>query len=213
MGIPTLDAISTASGFSGTAKTWSHTCTGSNLILVVGTCCRSGSNTHITGITYNGVSLSKATSQNNGTTTGVEMWYLLNPSTGANNIIATYSNSTPASFGAASFTGAAQTGQPNAVGTNTSGTNTETVTVVPTVKALVIDCQGNNSNQTSTFGGSQTALLTVADSTNFASLGMSYEVASSSVGMVQSATGSLTWSGVGMAIVGLSANGNFLALM
>lgn len=109
--------------------TFSHTCSGSNGILFVGACC-SGAQT-ITNITYNGVSLTKINSQ--AYVLGVsELWYLIAPGTGSNNIVITYSGSAPTADGCAiSYAGAAQSGQPDSQGTATAvGNVTDTRTSI-----------------------------------------------------------------------------------
>jgi len=96
---------------------WSHTCTGSNLVLSVEVVYQTSAGTdftHITGITYNSVALTLASSAT--TTTGhvgTEIWYLKGPSTGANTVLATFA--APAAgniggmIGAISLTGVDQT--------------------------------------------------------------------------------------------------------
>lgn len=115
--------------------TWSHTCTGSNLILIAGFWAES-SNT-ISGVTYNGVSMTQATLS--GLTSGnnrVYLFYLVNPTTGANNIVATYANSGNLKYGIAeSYTGAKQTGQPDAVANNVTNSATSLSNSPTTVAA------------------------------------------------------------------------------
>lgn len=81
-----FDASSnTASGTS--PRTWSHTCTGSDRVLVVGTF---GSTADPTSVTYGGVALTKyGTGISVGDAYHLSMWYLLNPASGANDIVVT----------------------------------------------------------------------------------------------------------------------------
>lgn len=122
----------TASGGAPTttaALTWSHTCTGSNLILVVfiwttGT---------ITGAKYNSVAMTSVTST---TTAGltVQGFYMINPPTGSNTVEVDASASVSMSGMSVSYTGASQTSQPDAFNavsaTNTTNTLNTTVTTV-----------------------------------------------------------------------------------
>lgn len=107
--------------------TWTHTCTGSNLILIV------YADYHVdltvTGITYNGVALTLLTSLT-GLHTKTSVYYLLNPSTGANTVTvsATGTNS-GRSFISASYTGARQINFPDS---SNSFNNTNLVNVLST---------------------------------------------------------------------------------
>jgi hypothetical protein len=96
---------------SGTDCTWSHTCTGSDLILVVLSAIYSGTG-EVTGVTYNGDALTNIFDY--GSVHNVTAWYKLGPATGAHNIVATLNAATSAwsgrqGFAAFSFTGAHQT--------------------------------------------------------------------------------------------------------
>lgn len=111
--------------------TWAHTCTGTNLILVVGL--TNGAD-DTTGVTYNGVALTagpaRAPTAGN---EGAELWFLENPATGANNIVASRTGTTSRLSGiAVSYTGAAQTGQPDSsnTGATASGTSLSISTTV-----------------------------------------------------------------------------------
>ena len=112
----------TSSGAGGSSQTWSHTCTGSNLLLVVQTYSRTGASS-VSGITYNGVALAKIDALNSG---GVilETWYLIAPATGAHNVVVTWvSTGANNSAMAYSYTGTRQSGVPDAHGTNTGTTS------------------------------------------------------------------------------------------
>lgn len=134
----------TASGTYGASpRTHSHTCTGSDLILMMaGFSFGSG-----TTSTYNSVSMTNLGTYAYGTRNGC-LNYLLNPATGANNLVFT-----PGGDGIAvtsSYTGVAQTGQPDAtINTQTTGAGTATsltatVTVIATGSWLMAGtiCEG-----------------------------------------------------------------------
>lgn len=99
-------------------KTWSHTVGSiSNGILLVLSSVRNSNNSayvHLTGVTYNGVALTKATgSPVDGPAASrylsAEIWYLLNPASGTNNIVATYAAAVDTAYlQGASFSGVAQ---------------------------------------------------------------------------------------------------------
>lgn len=119
---------------SGTSVTWSHTCTGSDRILFVAVF-NLGSATLPSGITYNGVAMTMINSQDtDGGGYTESLWYLVAPSTGANNIVTTWAVSNGLfNCIATSYTGASQTGQPDssntglALGVTSITTNLTTV--------------------------------------------------------------------------------------
>lgn len=72
----------------GTSLSWSHTCTGSDRLLRVGTRGSSGGSDVITGVTYNGVALTKIGSSYKGSgDRWIAIWELANPASGSNTIV------------------------------------------------------------------------------------------------------------------------------
>ena len=63
----------------------------------------------MSGVTYAGTALTLIGSQNNGTSVRVELWQLVAPATGANNVVVTLSAAAKAACGAISLTGVDQT--------------------------------------------------------------------------------------------------------
>ena len=102
---------------SSTTHTFSHTCTGSNLILWVAAGASAGDPS---GVTYNGVAMTKVNSVNL-QSSWVALWYLVAPATGANNVIVTAASGS-VTGGAMSFTGAKQTGVPDSQAADSSQT-------------------------------------------------------------------------------------------
>lgn len=105
----------TSSSFNNYTDTlsWSHTCAGSDRILIVAPVLLGDAPpTHdIVSITYNGVALTKVDDQDS-TGVHVEMWYLVAPATGAHNIVITHDGTFTTSWClgiAKSFTGVDQT--------------------------------------------------------------------------------------------------------
>lgn len=102
-----FDAVSNAgrtTDGSYASRTWSHTCTGSDRVLVVGIVITDGAT--VSSVTYNGVNLTRVNGITQAGYMTVEMWKLTAPSTGANNIVATFSTSvSQTQCGAVSFTG------------------------------------------------------------------------------------------------------------
>lgn len=127
-----FDASATGVTGSGTSLTFSHTCTGSNLILV----CYAdhGSGVNITGVTYNGTSMTAVDTVLSGDGEKMDSFYLIAPSTGANNVVISAASATLIIGASGSYTGAKQSGQPD-THTTDSATGTDdqvdcTVTVV-----------------------------------------------------------------------------------
>lgn len=133
------------SGLHGTAASYSynHTCTGSNLLLVVAVAFRGSSGT-VSGITYNSVALTNvANASNSVLARRISYWYLFAPSTGTNSVAVTFSvaPTTDSIATSVSYTGVDTTaGGPDA-SNNASGTSTAPSVNVTTVAAncMVID--------------------------------------------------------------------------
>lgn len=110
------------SASSSSPITWSHTCTGQNLILIVGVeySFSAASPTVTASATYNGVSMTQITYQNDPDShAGEQLFYLINPTTGSNTVSVTFSVNTgtvTASGIGVSYTGAKQSGQPDSFG-------------------------------------------------------------------------------------------------
>ena len=142
---------------------WSHTCTGSNLVLVVGIVTRdlTDADRLTASITYNGVSLTKIREDDNLTDDNTtSLWYLLNPATGANTIEVTGNSSsiTSAIGMAVSLTGVAQSGQPDANNGNiysNANSITDSVTTVAD-NCWVVDAVCLDGPQTLAVGSGQT---------------------------------------------------------
>lgn len=122
----TLDTTSSKQQDGLSTATWAHTCTGTDMALGVVTAnYDSGGDTDavVTGVTYNGVALTKAS---DAVYAGLGMtcsaWYLIGPATGsAYNIVVTCAGTTDnIKCAAASYTGAKQSAQPNATVTSTT---------------------------------------------------------------------------------------------
>jgi uncharacterized repeat protein (TIGR01451 family) len=131
--------------------TFAHnTITGANLVLVVGVSMNISAlnTTTVSGVTYNGVALTRAGFHNDSTNVRrVEMWYLIGPATGNHNVVVTESVPLPlfsigTVVGATTFTGVDQTSPIRAFASNDSnGTASDTanVTVASGTNDIVLD--------------------------------------------------------------------------
>lgn len=126
-----FDAATNPALVNSTSLTLSHTCSGTDRILLVGTMIRT---TTISGVTYNGTAMTAIGSRELVSGADYIQWfYLLAPSTGANNVVVTAAASNIIIASSVSYTGAKQSGQPDSVTNNASTTETTTTTSTTTV--------------------------------------------------------------------------------
>jgi len=206
MAAPVFDAASHAQAAGVPSVTWSHTCSGTNRYLAVGASTDWADN--IISVTYNGVACTKLTDASLGSgPIRAEYWYLINPASGAHDVVITFNSSTSGRCGAVSFTGAHQTtfhGTPNTA-TGTSSTASVVVTSSATDQ-IVLDVAAIRSvGDGITVGGGQTSRID--QETNPMDLGMSTEPGAASVTMSWTVDGgaSRAWATIGVAIIGITA--------
>lgn len=142
--IPELnpDASSSAITAGATSLTWAHVCaTDNNRLLVVGISLLNALGQTVTGITYNGVALTAVPGGqvSNGTGGRAELWFLIAPVVGSNNIVATFSASVAAVGGAESWVGSDQTAPLGTAVTASGNTSDATVTVIGAVGQFIQD--------------------------------------------------------------------------
>lgn len=133
-------------------KTLSHTCTGANTMLSVCLSWGTSGAITVTGVTYNGVSMTSGRSDVNGNSRS-DIYYLANPAAGANTISVAWTG-TAIEFAimSISFTGAAQTGIPDA-NNGSTGTAAPSTTLTPaTEQCYIIDCISNTTAVVATSG-------------------------------------------------------------
>ena len=189
--------------------TWNHTvAAGDNRILIV-VWTDDQSDATVSGITYNSVALTKAvTGAQDQTIT--EIWYLLNPATGSNEIsISLNSSSDNYSAGAVDFHGVKQQAPTATANDNDTSTATISVSLTPTDNnSLIVDGVCGNNGSTTTPGASQVEFFDAAGGSDFGA--GSYKVLSggggSSTSMSQTASASLPR--ISQAAVAFSPAGN-----
>lgn len=129
MGIA-VDAVSNGSVFA-TSLTVSHTVAGSNRALVVGVI--AGASDIVTGVTYDGVAMTRVDVRNNGNSTAY-MYYLLAPNTGTHDyVISVSGGAVTINAEGLSLTGVKQSGQPDASATSVASATTSLATSVTTI--------------------------------------------------------------------------------
>lgn len=151
-----FDAAAGASTVASThtSQTWSHTTTGSDLIMLanIGTYNSTGGG-KVSGMTYNGVSMSLYSAEQAWQSNQyVSTFYLYAPSTGANSVVASFASQTYSWGASATYTGVAQTGFPdNDVGGVGSGTSWGTsITPVASDCWVVMLATGNRDKSAGT---------------------------------------------------------------
>ena len=156
-----FDAKSSGSGSNVTSVTVSHTVSGSNTILFVSVGTKDGGGgAAVSGVTYNGVAMTNITTQNISSAYYQDLWYLINPSTGTNNIVASFGgvSADQAVVSAASYTGVLQISPLTTANTNqNSSANSLSSTVTTSVdNSFVVSSvafDGDGSNQPAVAGG------------------------------------------------------------
>jgi hypothetical protein len=110
-----FDATSNSGQYSNVSSySWSHTCTGTNLLLAFGDSHYSSTDYTVTGVTYNSVALTYIRSDFAGSRRST-IYYLIAPATGAHTVAVTLSGTVYTGCGGVvSYTGAKQSGQPDA---------------------------------------------------------------------------------------------------
>ena len=155
----TFDAASSAKVSSSSSLSWSHTCSGSERLLVVGT--NSGDlspgDRPVSSITYNSVNLTKVRSDDSGNGRS-EIWYLVNPASGVNTIQVNYAGTNVnVQAGAVSLNGVDQSSPLDAHNGATGSSSSPSVSVTTIAdNAWVLDALLVDNSPTITVGSGQT---------------------------------------------------------
>jgi hypothetical protein len=141
-GSVSIDAVSTGTT-TASSLTISHTTSGTNRLMLVGVSIakQSGGAPSVSSITYNGVNLSFVGSQANSDSLGrVEIWRLVAPATGANNVVVTLGAAPDAqTVGVMTFTGVHQSTPLGTFASATGDSTSASVTVTSAAGELVFD--------------------------------------------------------------------------
>ena len=151
-----IDAVTNASGSGAGPFTWSHTCAGSDRVLVVGISYYDSGDT-VSAITYNSVAMTVVGSStvSNGQCT-VSLYRLIAPATGSNTVSVTFTGSVfDFKAGSISFTGADQTTPLGAANTATGSSTTPSVNITSATGEIVLDTIAIVHSGTLTVDGSQ----------------------------------------------------------
>ncbi len=195
--------------------TVAHTVAGTNRLLVVGVSInlQSSPNTTVSGVTYNGVNLTRAVVDTDGTSRRAEIWYLVAPPTGTNlNVVATLTGVTATQgvvVGAITFTGTDQSAMPFRDMGAAHGTASPTgVTVDSAVGDMVVDTLAMGRNRTPTAGNGQTQRWNAQTGNNNNSsavdirgFGSTEAGAAGTVSMTETLNGATNWSQVAVSVM------------
>jgi hypothetical protein len=148
--------LATGSGGNGTgtSRTFSHTCTGSNLCLYVGVNYSSDPGASRSA-TYGGVAMTKIAELYTGGGYNAVLYRLVAPASGANDVVVSQTNAVGGSFVAASFTGVHQTTPDGTPVTETDGDESISVTGA-TADDMVVDFYFEQGGTDLTAGANQT---------------------------------------------------------
>ncbi len=179
---PTYDQSSTKSGMGVGSNSWSHTCSGSDGLLVVGA---TSENKSVTSVTYNTIPLTKGSSVVGGAAMEVSFWYLVNPPTGAHTVVVTQSGNADLYCGAVSFNGVDQGTPLGTFSTAKANSNAPSLNVTSTASDLAFAILGTivsnptpNASQTQTHEIGNTLYNASSTAPGAASVTMSYTMSS-----------------------------------
>lgn len=147
-----IDSHSQNAATSGTTLSWSHTCA-SGAVLIVGASIGNQNQT-VTGVTYNGVALTKIVEKGGGDACYASLWYLANPASGANTITVTYSaNPSPHGVGGIglSLTGVSSSvvGVSGSTDVSPAAASISTSVTTTAANSMVVAYAAQNGNSTS----------------------------------------------------------------
>jgi uncharacterized repeat protein (TIGR01451 family) len=222
--------VFTIAGFTNAADNGTFTCTASTTTTLTLANAAGVAQTHaatavasstVSGVTYNGVALTRAGFHNDSTNVRrVEMWYLAAPATGNNNIVVSEiipgAGNVGTVVGATTFTGTDQTSPIRSFAANdTMGTNSDAanVTVTPSsANDMVLDTLAISPNRTVTApSGPQVQQWAIVSSGTGGTAPDVYGYGSTRVGapsvpMSELLSGNATWSDAAVSIQPLQAD-------
>ena len=171
--------------------TWKHTVgVGSNKFLIVGVAYDEASSTKVSNVSFG----SQAFTRLNGTTPGggggsIEVWYLLNPDSGAKFIKVNMSGATtPTAAGAVSYFGVDQSNPISASATSAATSTGAIVLVASATNKIVIDFLSKRSVEAPVVGAGQSQILR-----NFTAIGSDTWIASSKESGASTVNMSWSW--------------------
>lgn len=205
-------AFDSASNNSATlALTFSHTCSGSDRLLLVS--CHGADQSF--SVTYNGVAMTELYDGTPGSPFKfIAVYALVAPATGANDVVITRSGSTPVIAGAVSYTGVDQTTPYDSIDVVTNTGTAVSNGVSSAANDLVVDFVAANRDAAQTVGASQTARVNAGNGDEFMWIGISEEAGAGTVTMSWTLDTSSAWTAAGLNLnvaAGGGGGGNSIA--
>lgn len=178
-----FDTSALSTETNNTGQSWSHTCTGSNLILSAFDTAESTTTDPYTNMTYNSVAMTVGNSKAS-TNRFLKAWYLISPATGANTVQPTLSSQFNQGA-SSSFTGVKQSTIDNTASASGITGSSPTFTIVP-------NTAGNTCWVTNAFTDDNGSTFTLSGGTK-RQQGSAPMALGDSAGTVSSAGVTLTW--------------------
>ena len=203
-----FDATAVSGGDNLASVSFSHTCTGSDLLLLIAVHCLQLSGQTVSSITYNSVAATLVATADQGNRY-TELWRLAAPATGSNTLAATFSASmNNVGVRAISFTGVDQTTPLGSAVTATGNSTTPSVIVPAATDDLVFDCLTIEHAGTLSVGAGQTSRYNaIVAGGGFNKAAGSTEPGAASVTMSWSDTAGGPWAMIGVPIKPVAASG------
>jgi hypothetical protein len=165
----------TSLGSPQSSRTFSHTCSGSNRLLIVDVCNdEDGSAVTVSSVTYAGAALTERITVARGNVQRASIWYRVAPATGANDVVVTLASAQEFTTAARSYTGVNATTPLGTAASADANSTGPTVNVASATDELVHDVVSVNGAASYTIGAGQTqrwaltaldsSLVTVVDS-------------------------------------------------
>lgn len=193
-----IDSI-TNQRFDDDEDSWSHTCSGDNRLLVVSVALMdSDSSKEVDSISYNGASLTRLTSKNNDVR--VEVWYLINPSSGSNTISLDLEDVNKVAVGVISYYNVDQSTPIDNTNTGSGYSSSASVSVSSESSDLIQDIVGTLTDKGLNVDSGQTEQWNQAYGGDAKDAGSSTENGEGSVNMSWSLGESKEWSIIGFNI-------------
>ena len=205
---PQFDAASSTSGSGVTTVTQAHTCSGDSRGLVVGVQVYDAGNspTAPSGITYDGVAMTRQTTVLIGSAYANSLWTLVDPSSGSDDVVVTFADTRHEDI-VVSITSYNDLDTSSQFGTviSASGTSTApTVNVASTAGDLVVDMLlwNRGGGASATVGTSQTQRVNYTSEANAAGAASTERATGTSTTMNWTLGSSAVWAIIGIAIKG-----------
>lgn len=156
---PAFDVASACTSGSAASFTWQHTVgNGPNRLLLVDVSIRSNLSQRVLGVQFAGQALTLAGYIANGSNVRAETWRLINPPTGANDVVVTLTAAASAVCGASSFSGVDQITPLGSKATGSGNSTTPSKAVSSVTNQVVHDTLAALNGVTAKAGKDQTEL-------------------------------------------------------